>query len=800
MQIGTILGQRAISPIDETKPRLLFIRSTANDRARFIRTHLKEHVKCLSLKFDVVLVDQEDCDYKQLCEAHRPDLALFESGVYVSMATRRNIRNAEAFPEIPKLGLCNADAYCITRKVFLADMYRWNIDTFFSISLAMPEYTPAISDRLFTWPNFADDDVYKDYGERKNIPVLFTGSLATHYPWRNRIYKRLRSLYPSMLCPHFGWGKEQDTERTIFGEQYARLLNAAFFVPSCGSIANELVRKHLEIPASRACLLAQRSPALEAAGFIDMKNCVFADEHDVVGKVDYLLAHRDELSSITQEGYQLVHSRHLLKHRNQLHQWFVLHRSLGANEKIVQPGPFQDLVAVPRDSTIVNSHVSPSGLDRKLLRTGDEQLERGKYSEAKELFVRCLNYHLMAEPCLRLVITSLLQGDIVGARDWSSKQLQLTLERHHSCTPDPVEWAYAILVELCGGRELKAWEYASMFPALRHRELDRARIVAGIAAGRAPETLASWTISRDSYSIHQLPEIDFNSWVRRLCIMLTACGQERVSERISSPGRAANIWSAISSGQGRGAASSLAPPIKPTTHTPSAPIGRFRSQLRSCLEDVRYVAKKVLHTAERNTGYFLPYHLSSVRQETCYHELEKLCADEECTAIVIIGAKSNDYVTQACMHGGDVNPRRPVVVCVSESEDALRRLRKRYSGKRHVRVLGVDCGEVLSAARAALMVLDGSEIAGQACTFVDIGSPLTIVLHDINTSHAYDIHQFLMASDDYELLDHSPHGAGYSIFRCVRTRDTVGVQPDCDVLSRVDVIEASALGERERSY
>ncbi len=96
----------------QPKPKLLFIRSTTTDRASFIRKHLDEHVKCLSLFFDVALITSEDCDYKQLCETYRPDLALFESGTYVSLDKRRNIRNTDAFPEVPRLGLCNADAYC----------------------------------------------------------------------------------------------------------------------------------------------------------------------------------------------------------------------------------------------------------------------------------------------------------------------------------------------------------------------------------------------------------------------------------------------------------------------------------------------------------------------------------------------------------------------------------------------------------------------------------------------------------------------------------------------------------------
>ncbi|MDP4361108.1 glycosyltransferase, partial [Escherichia coli] len=77
------------------------------------------------------------------------------------------------------------------------------------------------------------------------------------------------------------------------------------------------------------------TPALEAAGFTDMQNCVFADEHDILDKLDYLFQNPDELERITNAGYQLVHSRHTLKQRDQIFQWFNLYKNLKSNQKIV---------------------------------------------------------------------------------------------------------------------------------------------------------------------------------------------------------------------------------------------------------------------------------------------------------------------------------------------------------------------------------------------------------------------------------------------------------------------------------
>ena len=69
----------------------------------------------------------------------------------------------------------------------------------------MAAYTPAIAHSLFVWPNAVDISLYRDYGLPKSIPVLFTGSHAIHYPWRNRINALVSQHYPSLHCPHLGW-------------------------------------------------------------------------------------------------------------------------------------------------------------------------------------------------------------------------------------------------------------------------------------------------------------------------------------------------------------------------------------------------------------------------------------------------------------------------------------------------------------------------------------------------------------------------------------------------------------------
>src|SRR5262249_10141164 len=156
--------------------------------------------------------------------------------------------------------------------------------------------------------------------------------------------------FPALHSPHFGWSsKKGKPSATGFleGEKYAQLINSAWVAPTCGTIANEVVRKHFEIPACNTCLITQRTAALEAAGFVDMVNCVFADETDVLDKLEWLFERPDELARITSAGKQLVDSQHTMQQRDQVFQWFTLHKKLKPGEKIVQAaGPFAPLTIV----------------------------------------------------------------------------------------------------------------------------------------------------------------------------------------------------------------------------------------------------------------------------------------------------------------------------------------------------------------------------------------------------------------------------------------------------------------------
>lgn len=543
-------------------PKLLFFRWTKPGLAPFITQHLDAQTRTLSHFFDVKVIDY-DCDYGKVCDDFEPALTVFESGVY---SGARRITNTSSRPDIPRLGFLHSDAYDIARSVFLSDMDRWGVDQFFTTSVVMAEYTPEIADRLFVWPNAIDPLVFHDYGLKKNVPVLFTGSQERHYPWRNAMSRILTERYTTMTMPHFGWGG--GTQRMVMGEDYAKLLNASTFVPACGSMAGEVVRKQLEIPASMACLVTERTHSIEAFGFQDMVNCVFADSGDVVGKLDYLNQNSDLLLAITKAGFDLVHSQHTEAHRSQVLDWLTIHSAGMSGRKFSQKTPSSPLKVNSNPAGLVPvplRTLRPRASDRTLLESGWQQLRSGRVERAEQEFLRCLNYYFIPEALTGLTFASLAKGNAEAALELVNEALIEVLEERKAEDPDPVLWACLLRSLVCAGDNARAASEADRFPNLRHPELDRVRLVLSALLPHSRDDVRPGGPSRPS--VMPAPPLAFDAWLQEFAAMLDRCG---------------NPWAASAIREAFGfLASSADPPKHPRKHATA------RGHVRTVKREIR---------------------------------------------------------------------------------------------------------------------------------------------------------------------------------------------------------------------
>lgn len=514
------------------RPRLLFFQwdhSPNRGLSDYFVTHMNDHVRCLAEHFDVTVVNH-DCDYGEMCDRYRPEVTLFESGYQTFASRRPTIVNVRGNDHVPRLGLHNADAWSDCRSGFLSDMDTWGIDVFFSICATTTEYMPAVSDRMFIWPNFIDPEVFRDYGYKKLVPVTICGQRHESYPWREKVFPLLERMFPAIVCPTFHNGSRLGN-RTLSGEAYARALNAAFFSPTCGTVAGEVVRKHLEIPGAGACLITQNSAALREAGFIHMENCVFCEPDTVVEAIDDLLADHDRLRRITESGHRLVHARHTFRHRPQIFQWFQLHRRLEAGKRIVQGGPFADLEIARKPARPAPIFVS-RGTHMSALRRAEEDLQAGRTKAARRGFQDCLEYvKYLPEARFGLALCDLQDGRPEKAGTTLAGLIERTVESYGARDPDPVEWVYFIVSVLARGDLERAGRLARWYPAVAHRE--RRRLEAALRRAGL-HCKANGTADRsDRPSIHHPPQRDDEAWAAWLADVLRRSGQPDLARHVA---------------------------------------------------------------------------------------------------------------------------------------------------------------------------------------------------------------------------------------------------------------------------
>jgi hypothetical protein len=670
------------------KPKLVYFQRRYEHIAKFVRLHYQQQVNCLAEFFDVTVIN-EDCDYQEICDRYQPEVTLFEIGISAWGYTRLNIQNTSVYPEIPKLGFYHADCFCEARSAFISDIDNWGIQTLFSLSVRSAEYMPELGDRIFTWSNFIDPNLYRDYECPKTIPVLFTGSNSSFYPWRQQILKVVSQAYPSLISPHFGY-EEKTAFRMLYGQQYARTINASWFVPACGTIVKEVVRKHFEIPACKSCLITEKTPALEAAGFVDMQNCVFADETDVLDKIDYLFQNLEELERITNAGYQLVHSHHTFKQRDQIFQWFNLNKIIKPGQKIVQNNPFGSLTLVEENSGIKNAQIISNTLDKILLYQGDEKLWTGQYDEAESLHLCCLNslIQMLPEPKLRLAICSLYKGNAQQALSWILQPIECILILNKASEPDPVEWAYLIIILLCQGKLSEATERVNQFPSLNHPELDRVRWAIEVLNNSEKQiAIPDNNLSNYRISVHQLPKWSFSDWVTNVCTMLTACQQLTFAAKLNNvPGSKERFFKEESLKLRCIFNNSLnlflrlklrkCNNLLPTQNYIDF---RFARRLISKLKfKLRPKIVRLLNVLEKSLGYFLPYRLSRFQNDEFVSVIKKLIQEENIKTFLAIGAFTKLKITEILFAGIQENLNKIKIFCVDLPTTKFQKLQRRY--------------------------------------------------------------------------------------------------------------------------
>jgi hypothetical protein len=177
---------------------------------------------------------------------------------------------------------------------------------------------PDLRERYIWLPHYVPLDVFKDYGQERDIDCLMMGILMERvYPKRFAMYKRLLN-YPGFIYhDHPGYGELPTDSYNLIGINYAKELSRAKIFVTCDSIEKLPIMKYFECLACKTLLMGTGSEELKELGFIDGETYVEVDEHNVLEKVTYYLERDEERKQIVENGYNLVAERHSVEKRVQ---------------------------------------------------------------------------------------------------------------------------------------------------------------------------------------------------------------------------------------------------------------------------------------------------------------------------------------------------------------------------------------------------------------------------------------------------------------------------------------------------
>jgi len=190
---------------------------------------------------------------------------------------------------------------------------------------------------------YVNTDIYKDYKLEKKYDILIYGTRNFSYDFKNEqldtIQNYIRkyeeyyntiinskiSFYPLrskiehiLLQNTHKYNLKILEEKTIdtpniANEELSMLINQSYLTLSCPSIADVLLHKHLEIPASNSVILGSYPSDykdLFEGNIIEVNE--FMSNEEILDIIDNALANKDKLLEMSKRMYNKVHEEHNL--------------------------------------------------------------------------------------------------------------------------------------------------------------------------------------------------------------------------------------------------------------------------------------------------------------------------------------------------------------------------------------------------------------------------------------------------------------------------------------------------------
>lgn len=509
---------------DSPRPRLLYFNGPWDYLGERLRiSYIDTFRRLLEQDFEVIPAEG-DRDFRREVETHRPDMALFHAGTESPLERESNIRHTDAFPDLPRAGYVFRDPFSPSRLASMNRLRAWGVNQVFTDFRASDSPIPYFADSIYL-PWWADDTTFRDYGERKSIPITLAGSgwlTRKFYSWRHPIFIELARRLPVYHVPAFETHQKNDA---YVGESYARLLNRSLIAGGCGTVCRYLTLKLLEIPASRCCLLTEETEVMKSLGFQDGVNCIFAEEKNAVAKVSAILDDPARLQAITEAGYELVRWRHTQGSRRMIREWLDLWRRRAPGERVVQGHPLEPLRLARPGEILAPAFPTENPLLEKL-QSGYRFLGERRWTDAIETFTGVLDaIPYVAEASLGIAMARLEMGEPAAALPYLEHIFAMQAKLCNYPRPDPISLAYAAVACLRVGQPDTAFGLLARHGRVRHPALNALRWHVARHWRKFRSRHAGWAADenseiQNSESIHLLPPRPFAEWLEHWSVQV----------------------------------------------------------------------------------------------------------------------------------------------------------------------------------------------------------------------------------------------------------------------------------------
>ena len=134
--------------------------------------------------FDVTMVTG-DQDYAEVVEKHEPDIVLFDGGCDSFKGRYPTYINTHAHPDVPKVGFSRSDFHSPMRMNSCGRFEQWGVHAYFNEAWPVKGAPRAFADKIIYIPRWVNDELFRDYGEAKSVPVsmleqVFYRVISTH--------------------------------------------------------------------------------------------------------------------------------------------------------------------------------------------------------------------------------------------------------------------------------------------------------------------------------------------------------------------------------------------------------------------------------------------------------------------------------------------------------------------------------------------------------------------------------------------------------------------------------------------